>query len=438
MRVRGGMAFAAVCVAAGWMHSEGVHAEEASVVADAAAVVSGPAASPSLAPLPEQGLRLSLMTPRDDSSVGGDESRVFVAGKALTFSGRKELYDLVVLIDTSRSTAAPTGADIDGDGWVGSGREGRWIEVKSDDWGDTVLAAQIYATRALLQQLDPTTTRVGIVTFAGDDDPETPDAVRLAPLTSDFTHLYEVLDYLLLHRPAGHTHIAAALYAAAEEILGVGRSRPRPEATPVILLMTDGQPTRPYLSSEENAKHTLEMGKLVASRGIRIDPFPIGEGANQDTSVMQGLADLSGGRLTPVVQPSELLATFENLELAQLVGLEIVNRTTSERADRILLQADGTFAALVHVRDGQNRIEILARDSEGRRAFRSVTVSRLADGKAPALSPRLARKHTGILKVRLLELLQQEMAAEQARQLERERERSVQVEVDPGRDREDR
>ncbi len=399
----------------------------------AASLAQADGGSPTTAPAQQGdvGLRVSLMTPRDRSIVGGDDSRVFVAGQALTFSGRHELYDLVVLIDTSRSTAAPAGADVDGDGWVGSGRGGRWIEGTSDDWGDTVLAAQIFATRALLRQLDPRTTRVGIVTFAGDDDPNTPDAIRLAPLTSDFTHLYEVLDYLLVHRPAGHTHIAAALLAAAEEILGAGRSRPRPEATPVVLLMTDGQPTRPFPSREENAEHTLKIGRLVASRGIRIDPFPIGDTANQDASVMEELAQISGGRLTPVVQPAELLATFENLQLARLVALEIVNRTTADPAERVLVQADGSFAALVRVAPGENRIDILARDSEGHRTERHVLVSRLDGGKAPALSPRLARRHTGLLKVRLLELLREEMATEQR---ERERGRTVEVDVEAPRE----
>jgi len=376
-----------------------------------------------------EGLRLSLMTPRDRSIVGDSSHRLFVAGRALTFAGTQELYDLVVMIDTSRSTAAPAGADIDGDGWVGSGREGRWIESTSDDWGDTVLAAQIYATRALLAQLDSRTTRVGIVTFAGDDDPTTPDAVRLAALTFDYTHLYEVLDYLLVHRPTGHTHIAEALTVAADEIQGRGRSRSRPEATPVLLLMTDGQPTRPFPSRDQNARHTVEVGRAVAARGIRIDPFAIGEAANQDASVLEALADASGGLLTPVLQPAELLATFEHLQLAHLVAVQVRNRTTGALAERVVLQPDGSFAAIVDVGPGENRVEVLARDSLGRTATRIVDVQRIPDGRPPALSPRLARSHTGLLKVHLLSLLREQIALEQA-EAEQQRRRQVEIDVE--------
>ena len=389
--------------------------------------------APDLAPEPlEEGLRLSILTPRDRSEVGDRDSRLFIAGRALSFAGAHELFDLVVMIDTSRSTAAPAGADVDGDGWVGSGSQGRWIEGTSDDWGDTVLAAQIYATRALLSQLDSRTTRVGIVTFAGDDDPGTVDAIRLAPLTHDFTHLAEVLDYLLVQRPAGHTNIAEGIRVAAEEVLGEGRSKARPEVTRVLLLMTDGQPTRPYIHREDNDTYTLHMGREVARRGVRIDPFPIGETANEDVTVMQTLAEQSGGRLTPVLQPADLLATFENLRLAYLAEVQVVNVTSGRAADSISVQGDGSFTALLPVQTGDNLVQIRAWDTMGRETARFLSVRRMTNGRPPALSPRLARSHTRVLETRLLELLRENLEIErEARGAQRDRQ--VDVEVEPGR-----
>jgi hypothetical protein len=361
------------------------------------------------------GLRVTLFTPLDGALLAAADDRLFVAGRAVTFAPQPEHYDLVVVLDTSRSTSAPAGADVDGDGWLGSDRGGRWIDVTTDDWGDTVLAAQIYAVRTLISQLDARTTRVGIVTFSGDGKPETPDAIRLAPLTGDFTQISRALDYLLLHRPTGKTHIAAGLEAAAGELLGEGRSRPREGATPVVLLLTDGQPTLPLGSFDADVDHTIAVGRRLADRGIRIDTFPIGEQANQDVRVTGTLAAVSGGRFTPVVQPADLMSTFENIQIAGLATLAVRNLSTGAEAEAVLVEADGRFAAMLPLADGENLIEVQATDSAGRSTARSVRVARAPGGRPPVLSPRLAKWHTRLLETRLLELYRAEIARERER-----------------------
>ena len=377
------------------------------------------------------GLRVTLFTPLEGALLAAADERLFVAGRAVTFAPQAESFDLVVVLDTSRSTAAPAGADVDGDGWLGSDRGGRWIDVTTDDWGDTVLAAQIYAVRTLLSQLDARTTRVGVVTFSGDGKPATPDAIRLAPLTHDFPQIHKALDYLLLHRPMGKTHIAAGLEAAAGELLGEGRSRPREAATPVILLLTDGQPTLPLGSFDADIAHTIAVGRGLADRGIRIDTFPIGEQANQDVRVTGTLAAVSGGRFTPVVQPADLMATFENVQITGLAALAVRNRTTGSEAEAVLLEADGRFAAMLPLADGENLIEVEATDAAGRSATQVVRVLRGAGGRPPVLSPRLAKWETRLLETRLLDLYRQELALARERSEER-RSLQLRVEEPPG------
>jgi hypothetical protein len=373
-------------------------------------------------------LRVTLFTPLEGALLASSDDRVFVAGRAVTFAPQAERFDLVVVLDTSRSTAAPAGADIDGDGWLGAGRGGRWIDATSDDWGDTVLAAQIYAVRTLLSQLDPQTTRMGIVTFSGDGKPETPDAIRLAPLTHDFTQISRALDYLLTHRPRGYTHIAEGLDAAVGELLGEGRSRARDGATPVVLLLTDGQPTLPFRTLDENVAHTVAAGRLAAERGIRIDTFPIGEQANQDVRVMGTLAAVSGGRFTPVLQPADLMATFENIQITGLRALRVRNATTSSEAEAVMLEADGRFCAMLSLADGENLLEVEATDAAGRSTTREVRVRRGEGGRPPVLSPRLAKWETRLLENRLLDLYREELALGRARAAER---RSLEVRMDP-------
>jgi hypothetical protein len=223
----------------------------------------------------------------------------------------------------------------------------------------------------------------------------------------------------------GKTHIAAGLEAAAGELLGEGRSRPRDGATPVVLLLTDGQPTLPFGSLDADVEHTIGVGRRLAARGVRIDTFPIGEQANQDVRVTGTLAAVSGGRFTPVVQPADLLSTFENIQIAGLAMLAVRNLSTGAQADPVMLEADGRFAGLLPLADGENLIEVQATDSAGRSATHSVRVVRGPGGRPPVLSPRLAKWQTRLLETRLLELYREEMA------LARERgERRLDLRVD--------
>jgi len=379
-------------------------------------------------PPPVEGvLRLNVLTPSAESDIVTAEEQLFLAGQAVTVdSGSSQQFDVVLVLDTSRSTGAASGADVDHDGRIGSGRDGRWIEATSDDPGDNVLSAQIYSVRTLLSQLDPRTTRVGIVTFSGDSNPGTRDAVRLAPLSSDFTVASKALDYLLEHRPQGYTNIADALQTATEELSGEGRSRARAGATPVVLLLTDGQPTLPFATFEENVQYTLDVGRRAAARGIRIDTFPIGDQANRDIRIGGGLAGLSGGRFTPVVDPSELLSTFEHVQLAGIKTLDVVNRTTGARAPAVLVDSDGRFCAMLPLTDGDNLVEVVASDTEGRVTSRTLNVQRSPVGGVAQLSPGLARWRERLLETRLLDLYRERM--ELVHELERRRKIEVQAE----------
>ena len=136
----------------------------------------------------------------------------FIGGKALALYGEYQTFDIMFVIDTSDSTAEPSGADIDGNGVVGEKRlrevpRGSWAascRCPNSDKADSVLAAEIEGCRVLLKQLDPRTTRVGIVSFNGDADAMTPDAITEVPLTSDFTKVERGARHDLPQRPQGH------------------------------------------------------------------------------------------------------------------------------------------------------------------------------------------------------------------------------------------
>jgi hypothetical protein len=313
----------------------------------------------------------------------------------------------MAIIDTSSSTSAPSGADIDGDGLIGDSplpSLGRLLSLPSTDPGDSVLAAEVAAVRALLDQLDPTATRVGVISFAGDSHRETPDAKVAMPLTDDYAKVEAALHELLRAGPRGRTNIQDAVLLLATELTG-GKgalSRPRPGARRIGLLMTDGHATLPDTTSRPRCARLAVMAAGVAAEhGIRIDTFAVGHGAADQPWVTVEMADATSGVFTPVVSPGELIAAFQEVRLTDISGIQINNLTTGRPAEQVRLESDGGFGAFVELAPGRNRIEVRAFASDGRRILRVVD-ARLARGAAPQeLSPRAMTRRTRMLETRL-------------------------------------
>ena len=357
-------------------------------------------------------LRLLVDTPRPEARIADAEGRAFVSGRALARGGPSGELDVIVVVDTSKSTAAPSGTDIDGDGRIG--REmgarhipllGKLLDLSSDDPGDSILAAEVSAARTLLEQLDPEHVRVGVVAFSGDDDPATRDAFTAVPLTERYDKVVHGLERLLAEKPHGRTNLSAGIAAASLELSGAldALSEPRPDAAKVILFMTDGQPTLPVpRNSHRNELLTIEAARSAAERGIRIDSFAIGaEASTEAAAVLRTVAAVAEGRFTPVQHPADLIATFADLDLAEIDTLAVRNASDGALAEPVQLDADGSFAALLPLREGANVIEIEARSRRGGRIVRRLTVHRVPDGDPPVLAERLLSRRLRLLELQL-------------------------------------
>ena len=111
-------------------------------------------------------MHVDIEYPPDGSTVGDGACGSFVSGRAISLHGEMRRFDVILVLDTSRSTIDPTGADINGNGIVGKpylGRIGSIFDVGSTDPGDSILAAEVAAARQLLRGFDPRSTRVGRV-----------------------------------------------------------------------------------------------------------------------------------------------------------------------------------------------------------------------------------------------------------------------------------
>jgi len=386
-------------------------------------------------------LLLDVDSPHNGAVIGDPTGMAFVSGKALALYGEYQTFDVMFVIDTSDSTADPSGADIDGNGVVGEKRMAKYLGVigsilplPNTDKGDSVLAAEVEGCRVLLHQLDPRTTRVGIVSFAGDSDALTPDAITEVPLTSDFTKVERGLDTIYRNGPKGMTNMVSAVNLATIELLGTSSaySEKREGARRVIMFLTDGQPTLPLENSQlQNAKMAIQQAVRSAKFDIRIDTFAIGEEALSEPVVVVEMARVSNGVFTPVRHPKDLRAVFEDVSFSSIEKLEVRNKTTGKMAEYVVPNPDGTFSALVPMNEGKNTVEVYARSTDGTDGRKEVTVSFLPGASPQELTPRQVAMRNRLLENRLLDLQRRnvEIQAEAKEDIRRE----LQVEIEKER-----
>jgi hypothetical protein len=384
-------------------------------------------------------LVLEIDTPTSGAVIGDSTGTAFVAGRALALFGEYQTFDIMFVIDTSDSTAAPSGFDVDGDGTIGERRGekflsilGRVLPLPNSDQGDSILAAEVAGMRALLDQR---TTRVGLVAFSGDNDALTPDAETIVPLTTDFEKVESGLNSVFRQGPHGLTNMVSAVSLATIELLGTqsAYSSRREGAKRVIMFLTDGQPTLPLENSQlQNAKMAIQQAVRAAKLDVRIDTFAIGEDALSEPVVVVEMARVSQGVFTPVRDPKDVRAIFEDVNFSDIETLELKNKTTGAAASQLISNADGSFSALVDMKEGENTIEAFARSTDGTEGRREVVVKFLPGATAQELAPRMVAQRNRLLENRLLDLQRRrvEIQAEANEDVRRE----LQVEIEQERE----
>lgn len=129
--------------------------------------------------------------------------------------------DVVLVIDTSRSTIDPTGLDVNANGVVSKAYLASFPGVAYTDPGDSYLAAQVVAARSVVTAAPNPGRRFGIVSFAGPvpDGPlqkrERDSPVVEADLTDQIDSLHAGLERILEQGSFGSTDFAGAIAAAS-------------------------------------------------------------------------------------------------------------------------------------------------------------------------------------------------------------------------------
>jgi len=313
----------------------------------------------------------------------------YVSGRALAHQGELELFDVMFVIDTSGSTASSSGVG-EGSSWL---KRLPGVPVRRSE---SILGAEVAAIESLLDGFDPRTTRVGLVSFAGSENPRADSAWVEAPLTSDYAQMRKALADRLLVDPEGGTNLRAGLLRGAIELLGTrsAESTRRRNAGLHVVVLTDGLPTLPERNPEGGA---IRAARSLAKRGVRAHVFEIGARGWGRSHAGSEVARITHGEHHTVSDLAELAPLLGRIEFHSLRELRVTNRTTGAPALELVKDDDGEYGALVSVVAGVNRIEVVAIASDGRehRVEREIVFSDAQlDGRQRARQERLLALHS--------------------------------------------
>lgn len=344
-----------------------------------------------------ENLTISLDYPPSGSNWDRPCSTAVVAGTVHVHGEKITSYDVVIAFDTSGSTSRPSGADVNGNGVKGEIVESLKASVVREsfhltDPGDSILAAEVEGAKRLLRFLDPSTTRVALVSFSGDisgtllghTDLTVPDAVLEHPLTPDYGQIREALDRLQARGARGGTNVAAGIRLGVEELLGLNEngSRLRPDVQRLILLLTDGIPTFPVgntASDSEDKILTISAAHVAFEGGIRIYTYGMGMDVLSEPFAMEEVARISGGKYIPLSHPADILDQLEEAKFVDLRSLEVSNVTLDRSALDKMLYPEGYFIATVPITKGINEIVVKAVASDRTQAQASLYLNCLGE-----------------------------------------------------------
>ena len=327
---------------------------------------------------------LDVRAPENGSTFTHRLNLAYVTGDTWINAPQRQPVDVVFLIDSSGSTADPSGADVNANGRVGR----NILVVHNTDRGDSILGAEVASARKLLQRFDPSNTAVAVVSFDGERTTGwgnvrgrfIPDAIVEQPLTSDFRLVDAALQRIFDRGPDGGTNMAEGVRVAMNELTGFqSASRPRRGADRSIYLFTDGFPTLPFLglfaAERRNIELTVFYAETAGRVGIKVHAFAVGKDALSRPLATVDIARVSGGMFVPVPDPGKLLAVVDAVAIPVVQKVTVRNTTTGEPARMVQLNPDGTFDSLVPVKAGPNILEVVANASDGSFATQSISVN---------------------------------------------------------------
>ncbi|MDJ0847939.1 MAG: VWA domain-containing protein [Myxococcota bacterium] len=312
---------------------------------------------------------LGVVAPRENAQLAKSVPFVEVSGWAGAQQGGR--HDVLLALDVSHSTLAPSGSDIDGDGRVSRhgcllpwslGSPSHWSLLRRGcpEAGDTIRAAELAAARRLLDRLDAQRTRMGLVTFHGG-------AKLVAPLGTPHPELRKALQDvdLLARDTAPGTDFRFAIETALEAFARApARSDWDGAIARSVVFLSDGTPTLPGFG-ERPAREALEAAGRAGREGVPIHAFALGPEARDHEGIYSAMAERTGGRLVRVDRSAEIVEWLPLVDLADVAEVSMANVTSGRNGRAIRTFPDGSFDGYVPLVRGSNRLRVTARGSQG-------------------------------------------------------------------------
>lgn len=330
-------------------------------------------------------VRVHIREPRPGTPVRNRVDQAPIRGNAVADAERPLDIDVMIVVDMSGSTSDPSGIDVDGDGNIGFDPRLELVApgtypagLKNTDPDDSILAAEIKAASALIENLDPTRVRVGVVSFSGmannagfraSEDQQ--DAWLECPLTSEFGVAQAALINLLARGPHGGTNFGAGVNLAVRELAGLfgAKSVARTDTKKIIMFLTDGNPTFPVksmtVSDPGDIDFALNAARVAHQAQVTINVYALGEAALRNPLAATEMSRITLGTYTGVANPGDVITYLQNASFANVDDVIFTNLTTSEISADVRLSPDGSFSGFVPVREGTNRVRVTALASDG-------------------------------------------------------------------------
>lgn len=306
---------------------------------------------------------VEFLSPRNGTKLRQQQPRVLIRGRVTPPAFRNPDLDVFFVLDVSGSTRKYAGLNFL-KGLSATEQQRSFISDTRhySETDNSILGGAVGATRRLISQLDPKTTRVGLITVRGK-------AELLEPLTDDFGWLHLQLKEVLRAGPSGGTHLADGLRLGIRELAGLGESKTRRHATKIQMLLTDGYPTLPTGGGRGATPADIDVAVksagIAQKAGVKVHVFGLGQGASGRPLAAVQIATATGGTYTAVTQPDDIFNVLEESSTVGVTHLEITNETMAEPPASVTLGADGHFSSVVPVQLGRNRIKARAYTTTG-------------------------------------------------------------------------
>jgi hypothetical protein len=322
---------------------------------------------------------VQIRSPKDGSQITQEQDYLLVSGKVAYGATRSPLIDIFLVLDVSNSTAQYAGVEFPEFSefpnfyWYRRGARpplpcGGMARARGFNLRSSILAAEIVASRRLLSQLNPETTRVGVITFGQQ-------AWLRQKLTHDFEEVRGALDLIYKRGPDRGTNMVDAIRVATDELLGKGESEKYLDSIKALFFLTDGFPTRPIGDcTSTDADLAINAAGLAGKAGISVHVFALGEGALSNPRAAVGIAKESGGTYMAVTRPADVMAVVDKVSAVGVDSIQVTNETNGQKTLQSRLAVDGFFASAVPVVEGLNRIKVLAWTSDGSVGRDTITV----------------------------------------------------------------